>query len=306
MQTNSVVINFSKCTPSSITASNRIAVWITDLLHYKLVDNKESAKYYASQEVDIAVVVNGMFSFCDFRDEVVKICEKARRIIWIGNDYAIDIPSQIKFIKKQNNFYRIAQYSNFDNIDNHSIVDFNKLTFDKKIKKMKYKYQGLFYYGALRKDRIAKFKSYLKSNNDLTITISTSNKNQKDFYQINNSAILVKPIPNIISGMQYFQSSVYIEDVITKNIELTPANRFYECLSAKILLLYDNDCKPTLKRAGFWNDNFAVSNQEDVIDKLKEYDELVNLQQELFNNGTQDYKLELEQDFIKVINRINA
>lgn len=299
-----IVINFNKCTKTSITASNRIAKWISNLLNYRLVDDKKLATYVLEHSVGNVIIINGMYGFCDFKDEVKEIILRANKVIWIGNDYAIEIPSQIRFIKIQRNFYRIAQYSNFDNLDNHIIVDFNKLTFDKTIRKMKYKYEGLFYYGALRKDRVQKFSGYLKNNSNLKVTISTSKKNQKEFYNINNSAVFVNPIPNVIDGMQYFQSSVYIEDVINKKIELTPANRFYECLSAKILLLYDTDSKQTLERAGFWNDNFAVTNQEDVIDKLKNYDELVTLQQELFNNGTQDYKLELEKDFLIAINSI--
>lgn len=310
MERINIVINFSKCTPTSITASNRIAKWIANLTGSKLVDELFVASHYLKHNnIGTAFVVNGMFGFSDFKKEIVQLCDKAERIIWIGNDYAIQIPSQMKHFTGMDKFYRIAQYSNFDNLANHQMVDFNKLTFEKNVVQQKYKYGGLFYYGALRKGRNERFNNYLKQNENLAVSISTSRKNQSEFKKINNNATMFLPMPDIIQGMQYFQASVYIEDELKKPILLTPANRFYECLSAKILLLYDKNSKETLKRAGFYDSIFEVTCQEDVIVALEAYDELRNYQQKLFNNGTQDYKEQLKSEFlnaIKTINLVNA
>ena len=86
-----IVINPTKCTATSITASNKIAVWISKLLKIKLIDDQKSAKQALDFQIDTLFLVNGMFAFCDFRDEIAALSKKAKEVVWIANDYAIKL-----------------------------------------------------------------------------------------------------------------------------------------------------------------------------------------------------------------------
>lgn len=289
-----IVINPTKCSPNSITASNKIAVWISNLLKIPLVDDKNLAKRYSNEKIDRVFIVNGMLGFCDFRDEYKKICDNSKQLTWIGNDYAIKPP---KYIKEHNNYERIAQYENFDGIKNHKYLDFNKLlawSGDKK----NYSKEGMFYYGAYRKDRDISFKHWF-SESKLPIYISTATKNMKKFQEINKDLKFFKPNGDIRKVLHNFQSSIYIEDEFTHNNLMTPANRFYEVIGSKILLFYDIKSKKTLQHAGFWHDDFSVENIEEVKEKLQDYENLRNKQIEIFDGI--DFKKQLTEDFLSII-----
>jgi hypothetical protein len=288
-----IVINPTKCTINSITASNKIAIWIANSFKIKLIDNENSAKQALEFEIDQLFLVNGMFAFCDFRNEIIELCKKAKEVIWIANDYAIKFPGNLSFLKGSSKLKRIAQYSNFDNWENHKYVDFNKLLHWNGTKKS-YKNSGLFYYGAFRKGRINSFEKWFKSN-DVNIHISTASKNINKFKQINNNMHFYKANGDIRNLLHFFQSSIYIEDEFTRNNLMSPANRFYEVIGSKILLFYDVNTKRTLEHAGFWDDDFAVSSSSDIRSKLKNYDTLREKQIVMFQG--KDFRKELEIDF---------
>lgn len=292
-----IVINPTKCTVTSITASNKIAIWISKILQIKLVDDKKSAKQALDFEIDQVFLVNGMFAFCDFRDEIAALCKKAKEVVWIANDYAIKFPANLSFLKNTPKLRRIAQYSNFDDWENHQYLDFNKLLHWDGEKKT-HKHDGLFYYGAFRKGRINVFKKWFQ-NNDVNLHISTSSKNIDNFKEINSNINFYKANGDIRNILHNFQSSIYIEDEFTKNNLMSPANRFYEVIGSKILLLYDISTKRTLEHAGFWNDDFAVNSLSDVKTKLANYENLREKQIAMFQG--KNFREELEKDFKEML-----
>lgn len=292
-----IVINPSKCTQTSITASNKIALWISSLLKIKLVDDKQTATIVLGYGLDTVFIVNGMFGFCDFRDEITKICQKAKEVIWIGNDYAIKFPSNLSFLKNDIKLRRIAQYSNFDGMKNHQYIDFNKLLHWNGVAKP-YQYEGLFYYGAFRKDRVKSFKRWL-GKSAVPIHVSTSARNFDEFSEINPKMKIYKSNGDIRKILPKFQASIYIEDEFSHSNEMSPANRFYEVVGAKSLLFYDNKCKKTLSKAGYWDETFSVSHIEDVEIKLKNYDKLREKQIKMFEG--KDFRKELEKEFLQTI-----
>jgi hypothetical protein len=288
------VINPIKCSATGITASSKIAMWISDLLHIQLIDSKQLAERALHSSLEKIFVVNGMFGFCDFRKEIEEICKKAKEVIWIGNDYMCKIPS---FLKKGTNFRRIAQYENFDKIQKHQLLDFNKLLHFNGLKR-NYKHRGLFYYGAFRENRIESFKKWF-SQSCVDIHISTAAKNAKDFATINSRAKIYKAHGDIKNFIHFFQSSIYIEDKVSDKIQYTPANRFYEVIGSKVLLLYDIQAKRTLSKAGYWDDDFCVSSPEEYAKKILNSERLREKQIEMFKG--KDFKAELTKDFLAIV-----
>jgi hypothetical protein len=288
------VINPTKCTATSITASNKIATWISGLLHISLVDDKQLAIKALQSKQDTVFVVNGMFGFCDFRKEIELLCANAREVIWIGNDYMCKLPTNLK---GKSNLRRIAQYDNFDGISNHKLVDFNKLLFFDGAKRA-YRNAGMFYYGAFRQNRIDNFKKWF-SQSEVPVHISTSQKNSGNFAAINRNAKIYKANGDIKKFIHFFQSSIYIEDKVSSKIQYTPANRFYEVIGSKVLLLYDIQAKNTLSRAGYWDDIFSVSSPAEYAEKLKQSESLREKQIEMFRG--RDFKSELNREFFAAL-----
>lgn len=290
-----IVINPTKCTKTSITASNRIATWIAATLGYRLVDDAKTAKQALDYKIGKVFVVNGMFGFCDFREEIAKLCKQAQEVVWIGNDYAIKLPSNLSFLKESSKFKRIAQYSNFDGMKNHAYVDFNKLLhWDGE--KQDYQFDGVIYYGAFRNDRLASFQTWLKPS-AYPVHVSTAARNFAEFSEINPKLRLYSAGGDIRKVLPKFQSSIYIEDNFSHKNPMSPANRFYECIGSKILLFYDTKCKQTLTNAGYWDDAFAVDSPEQLATKLKDYDSLREKQIQQFKD--RDFRAELKQEFLK-------
>lgn len=292
-----IVINPTKCTAGTTTASNRIASWMSNLLGIRLVDDPAKAKIALGYEIDRVYLVNGVFAFCDFRDEIKWLCQRAKEVVWIGNDYAIILPSQLKFLRDNPKVSRIAQYSNFNNWKNHKYVDFNKLLhWDGPIKP--HKHDGLFYYGAFREDRIPAFRHWF-SGNEVPVHISTSQRNIENFHSLNRKMSIYKGDRDIRKVLPLFQSSIYIEDTFSHKTTMSPANRFYEVIGSKVLMLYDSRSRRTLEHAGFWDDAFSVSSQTDVAERLKNYDKLREKQIAMF--AGRDFKTELEKEFLEAI-----
>lgn len=288
------VINPTKCTETAITASNKIAMWISKLLRVPLVDDKQLAAKALQSKQETVFVVNGMFGFCDFRKEIELLCSRAKEVVWIGNDYMCKLPTHLK---GKANVRRIAQYDNFDSINNHKTVDFNKLLFFDGAKKA-YRNDGMFYYGAFRQNRIESFKKWF-SQNEVPVHISTSQKNSKDFAFLNRNAKIYKANGDIKNFIHFFQSSIYIEDKVPAKIQYTPANRFYEVIGSKVLLLYDIQAKNTLSRAGYWDDIFSVSSPAEYKEKLKQSESLRDKQIEMFRG--RDFREELNRDFLAAL-----
>ena len=292
-----IVINPTKCTATSITASNKIAVWIAKLTKARLVDTKQAASDALGYTIERAFVVNGMFGFCDFRDEIAALCQKAKEVVWVGNDYAIKMPTHLNAIKNDSKFRRIAQYSNYDSVARHDYVDFNKLLHWNGTKRT-HKYDGLFYYGAYRKDRDKSFKQWLKDDG-VPVHVSTSQKNFPEFKALNKSMNLYKADGDIRRVLHLFQSSIYIEDEFTHKNLMSPANRFYEVTGAKVLLFYDASTRRTLEHAGYWDADFAVNNLGEVKEKLRSHQQLRDKQIAMFNDI--DFVKQLETEFLSVL-----
>jgi len=293
-----LVLSFLKCGKQSIQPSNKIDVWISKLLEYRLIDTKEKAEFALNYNIDTLIIVNGITLFCEFREEAKKLIYNAKKIIWIGNDYSIKIPSLLKNNLNGKSIIRIAQYDNFDNIKNHYTLDLNKLLSKNDMPKNIYDISGLFYYGAFREGRLNSFNKYLKFNKNLDIHILSSKNNAENYYKINSKSNIYTNKTNVLDVLPKFQCSIYIEDDFSHKNIMTPANRFYEIISCKTLLFYDYACKKTLENAGYWDEDFAVNSQDEIIEKLKNYNEL--REKQILKYSEKNFKKELDNDFKKI------
>lgn len=293
------VINFTKYSETSTIASTRIATYLSRLTGAQFIDSKEScfiSKY------ETIFIVNGPMLFCNFREHLVALCQanKDSRFIWVGNDYMIKLPSQLNFIKNEK-FEIWSAYEIPDSDHKHQLVNWNSLTFTPNLDlKPKTFSDGLIYFGAFRKGREKSFKKYLSQEAPYKVHISCSARARGSFFEVNKNAEFHHPFSDVITGLSPFLTTLYIEDETSHRLYCSPANRFYESLSAGALILFDRSCQSTFSRAGFDVGAFTVDSVDDVARALSGAQALLKEQRVRFYHKM-DYKAVLDAQVQKLL-----
>jgi hypothetical protein len=280
------VLNFSEVVPNSIVASNRIATYIADKLKCDLIDRKSAIR---SLNYDRIWIVNGVPVFCGFIEEAKYLIQKCPQLVWVGNDYAIPVWSPVR--KKDYIIVSAYEKSPRSKINKPFLmVNWNQLTYTP-VANDPWRISGLSYYGAYREDREFYFQKYFATDK-YPVWVNPS-KDAEPFRAI-NPHIKTWSCSNLISSLGSFQSTLYIEDQRSHDLYCSPANRFYEALSAGTLVLFDKSCINTFRRAGIPIARYLVDGPDSYAEKLARHDELRELQrQEL----VRDYRAQLDFEF---------
>ena len=290
-----LVINFSRCSPTSTIASNRIAIMLTELTGGFLVDSEDSANEAMSRNWRHIFVVNGLWGFCSYRQQVLSLIDKVMgHFYWCSNDYAIKMPGPLK--KKRH--VRVANFDNFDAHPAHVYMNWNQITFNasSKLEPNDCPRPGLSYYGAFRQDRLPSFYRYfVKAPYD--VNIWTSTKGRKHWQALDESIAVHGPLGDPMRDPNNFEASIYIGDEHSRLIYHSPANRFYELLSAGCFILFCRSTLATFMRAGVrLSQDWLVSTNGDVADALRARASLVIDQREVLFKRAPDYRLNLMEE----------
>jgi len=230
------VIHFTPCVRTTL-ASAKIALFIRDATKATLIENKMSD---FTQCYDILFVVNSPFGFCEFRDGAVQLSKNAKKVIWVQNDYAIEIPSKLKpYIKE---VWSSVQTNDYKYI-NWNMLTYNPEGYVSSVKKL----NGLCYWGAFRKDRVMDFKKYFTPSL-YPVHVSTSVNNRLNFLSIDKNIHVYPPLS--AGQFSLFGATVYIEDLKSHTTFCSLANRFYEALSHKMFIMVDKRCIGTFQKSG--------------------------------------------------------
>jgi hypothetical protein len=274
------IVNFTKIVPNSIIASNQMAVHLAQTLpDCEVIDRKTACN--PNKKYDCVILINGAFGFCDFRDEVVQLCQNNDKFIWAGNDYAIKIPSQIK-----NHLHDLTYWCAYDmqGASNYRYVNWNSITYRPLGYYPPKMYGGLMYFGAYRQGREKYFAEYLGQQVQYEAYISGSSKRvAQKFLKLNPKAkIFEARPPELAQTLSPFSTTIYIEDVKMHQLYCSPSNRFYEALSAGVFILFDHNCLNTFKRAEIEIGDYLVNGHQEVGSKLKHWSELQQRQKKEF------------------------
>ena len=254
------VVNLMKISDRSIIASNRIALFLSSKIGAPLIDHKSLCF-----EPEVLYIVNGPMLYCNFREELRVMVAKSKKVVWVMNDYAIPPPS---FVKAESPVY----WSSCDPLpgqDKHVYTNWNQLTFFEKTQPKKIAFRGLSYYGAYREGRSEYFKKYLGSDQSFKVHISSAAESRFKLIAPKARFFLANPLMNYLGS---YESSLYIEDKKSHALYSSPANRFYECLSAHTLMFFDRSVSGTFERAGIDVSPWLVDSPEEVAQLLKKAD----------------------------------
>lgn len=282
-----VICTYTRFSPNSVVASNRIANWLSTKYGFKLLDNAEDLKENIhNEEIENIIIVNGIPTFCGFREELYSFIETqaARgrnvRFFWVGQDYNPSMrlqSGQIRAVKENNCEFILlsafdigiwGEYAN--NVTSSHYINWNMFTYDKEPELETEVVDSLLYYGALRRNRMVKLSKYLIGARGIGLDFTfamTSGMAWKgidrsmneiahsdfgiDDYTINtdisNQPGKFHP-SNIIKSISGYSHGLYIEDDTgTTPIFTSPANRWYEMLSSGTNIMIDSYSKRTFE-----------------------------------------------------------
>lgn len=309
-----IIFNFVKYSESSIIASNRIAGYIASRLDLPIVDNKITIEKYNGVRLNKLFIVNGAYAFCSCLPELAGLINRADKIIWAQNDYTIKPPTSDSeatspFRKSFRENY--AKVSFFTTCEDHaaktpfsSYVNWNQLTFDaeydsKKIQIRRLKAtDDLFYYGSYRQNRLKYFERYLM-NPAVRTTISCPNNSfEKKFNNVTNIGPMREDFFKCVGshGM-----GLYIEDRQSHSQFHSPANRFYEMLSAGLPMVFQQECGTMMRKAGFNPSAYSVTSTRDICRLFKERECIGEEQRKAW---VRDFRKELDSQFDNAMEKL--
>ena len=292
------VLHLTKCPETSSVVSTKIARYLSELLGLPLVDRAGMVANYEN-----VLFVNSMSAFCDFLPEVAEIIGRCKRMVWCQNDYTVYPPTQVRKIYRDD--LLVDRWSTIPQLPEEwsklkiwtkvpmkatRYVNWNLLTYDPLPFKDPTE-KGIFYYGAYRLDREHLFQKYFEFKKLYPISISASNKAMKKFLELNMLIDDLKTFKRLVPEMQQFATTLYLEDADSNEIYCSPANRFYECLSAGVAMLFDVSSVNTMEVAGYDVRPFVVERVADVENAMKNWKDIRNRQRILWADN---YREQLE------------
>lgn len=295
-----IVVHMTPCKPNSTIASARVARFIVDTLSnlqgppsswFGLIDTKEKAEeaVLLNSSIDHLFIVNGPMAFCDFLPALADLVRRARKVIWVQQDYTIMPPAAqgkaetpfrkvFRDLELRPIFWTTVEKNIKTTRDRY--VNWNQLTYAQQPLKPLYLEQPLLmYYGAYREKREPMFIKYFHRPSYI-VNVSTTTLRGKKFKAIDKDIHIVEPFTGL-GNMPECSASLYIEDPLSSKEFHSPANRFYELLSAGIPIFFEASSLAMLAKGGIVPDpNWVVQCPTELYSKMVNTDlELMQVMQ---------------------------
>jgi hypothetical protein len=277
------MFSFVRVSENSMVASVRIARWLSNYLSVELVDDER----IADKVLDTLIIINGAYGFCKYLAPLGEAIYDARRVIWAQNDYTIippkdegdaESPFRKAFVRRKEMgklptiFWSTCE--KWASRKGSHYVNWNMLTFDEKYDQKKVEHRRslvphdtLLYYGSFRdgsgkSSRVSLFDRYFRNPEVQTVISSPSPKFAERYPNCRCVGVIEDPF---YAGLAMHGLGLYIEDRKSSEEFHSPANRFYEMLSAGLPMVFQPEAGSMLRRAGFDPSHYEVHNARDVV-----------------------------------------
>lgn len=292
---NARMFSFVRMSENSMVASVRIARWLSEFLDVPVTHELERQ----SKPVDTLIIVNGAYGFSKYLAALGDAIQSARRVVWVQNDYSIipprdegdaESPFRHAFIQRKLDgkmptiFWSTCE--KWARLSGCHYVNWNMLTFDEKYdsatiaRRRRNKNESLFYYGSYRdgsgkSSRVPLFRRYFQEPAVRTVISSPVDKFRNAFPKCVHVGSVTE---NFYQTLGEYGLGLYIEDRKSSEEFHSPANRFYEMLSAGLPMVFQPECGTMLRRAGHDPSPYIVENAR-AIKKMMERREQIGEQQ---------------------------
>ena len=289
---------------NTVSPSTNIAIWLAKQTGLPLCWDEKILE----SDLDILLIVNGSFTFSKGLPVVAKAVLRAKRIIWLQNDYAIVPPKPVSTgMSPFRKAFRVRRKRGLPDIEYWTTVApnaalpggryFNWNAFfyappDKRELRAKGG-SDLFYYGYFRRLRQKALEYYLKDA-PYPVTISSGSKEFLTY-----GVEVVPRMLDLRSDLRQHGLGLYVEDTRSHKEFHSPATRFYEMLGASLPIAFQPEAKKMLRRAGFDVRDFVARNAADIRYMLRHRTDIRQAQYELWCE--KDYGRELRYDVRKAL-----
>lgn len=297
------IFSFVKCSADSMVASVRIAHFLSEQLSLSITWSAD----IGDEPLDVLVIIGGAYAFTgsDVLSALGKAVTTASRVIWIQNDYTVippkdesgaESPFRAAFrTRREMNKAPVDYWTTVERMstpghktdrtgngwhvgDGSFWINWNALT-------MAYRDEPtlcdntLLYYGSFRKDRVKYFDRYFYFPAVWTVISSPSKKFEERY-----SDPLIQHDSKIVTDMPIYLSEhglgLYVEDIKSHTEFHSPANRFYEMLSAGLPMVFQPEAAKMMARAGYIIDDFIVWNTQEILAKMAIKEDIREMQKE--------------------------
>lgn len=276
-------------------ASARIAVWLANRYGLDIIDKPDPEKV---KDYDLAICVSSASGFADaeLREQIGEICARAKHYIFAQQDFLTSQAGQIgKWfdILEKDRHTRHVWSTIHKTIKNPQdrYINWNRLTFSP-VEPQPVSKTGLYYYGAARKGRLPYLEKYLGGDLPYEATVSTTKPGTKKFKLFAPDINYEEPFKEL-SHISKFQMSLYLEDDYSHRHYCSPANRWYECLSQRVPMVFDKSCIGTFETAGYSVKDYVVQDKEGVAWALENSEDI---REEQWERWGFDHLLALKED----------
>lgn len=332
-----MLFSFTRNYDNSLIASIRIARYVGERLDLPVIDDRTIAEY-DGVKLDVLYIINGAFAFCRCLPALAAHIETARRVIWIQNDYTIippkaDSAAESPFrrafrVRGERGLPPTDFWTTCDDWAHKTprsvYVNWNMLTFDPTYSartvnaRRKKAGADLFYYGSFRNasgksssksSRLRYFDRYFKEP-FVPTTISsagnqsTQHREDKQFrgsYKHPKITHVGPMISDFYSELGSHGLGLYIEDRMSHEHFHSPANRFYEMLSAGLPMVFQPEAESMMRRAGYDVSPFLVYSAKSIATMIDKREAVGVEQRRLWVADPARFRTELDQQLEKAI-----
>lgn len=278
---NAKMFSFVRLSENSMVASVRIAYWLAKRLSVPLTWQAD----IADKMLDTLIIVNGAYGFCKYLEPLAEAVLSARRVVWVQNDYTIIPPrtdgdaqspfrrafvERAKLGRSRTIFWSTCE--KWFSQPGSSRVNWNMLTFDENYDPGAVSVRRtdasdtLFYYGSWREasgksNRVPLFRRYFQNPTIRTVISSPVDKFAKAFPLCQHTGPISSDFYEVLGshGM-----GLYIEDRKSSEEFHSPANRFYEMLSAGLPMVFMPESGSMLRRENIDPTPYAARNTLEI------------------------------------------
>lgn len=314
------IFTFVRYSENSMVASIRIARWLSEKMAVSVID-QQNVKTWDGKKLDLLIIVNGAYGFCPVLEELATLVLQAKRIVWVQNDFTI-VPPKIE--SKGESPFRAAFRERHEAGKPHMdfwttcedwqgftpgsrYVNWNALTFDQdysesKIKARRKREKGdLLYYGSYRassgkSSRVKYFDRYFGDPKVLTV-ISSPSKHFSERYKHPLAVHMPAIMDNFYGVIGGFGLGLYIEDRLSHERFHSPANRFYEMLSAGLPMVFQPEAESMMARAGYPIGSFIANSARSIPALMEKREEIGEEQRRRWVDDPGKFRRTLVQQF---------
>lgn len=289
---NAKMFSLVRLSPNSMVASVRLAYWLAERLGVPLTWEGD----IADKPLDTLIIVNGAFAFCKYLPQIGQAVLEARRVIWVQNDYTIippkddgdaQTPFRRAFVLRREQrkqptifwstcekWYALNRWSTW--------VNWNMLTFSEKYDERRIKQtrhacgDDLLYYGSWREgtgksNRVPLFERYFRDPKVKTWISSPSEKFRNAYPKCEHMEPILE---DFYTELGCYGMGLYIEDRKSSEEFHSPANRFYEMLSAGLPMVFMPECGSMMRKAGIDPTPYVAKNQLEIRRLMERREEI--------------------------------